>query len=116
MWLDTRIPVRLVAPERLAGELAADPEAAAVVEEGVGLPPGALAETFPSIAHPVGCGCCIGRSVAAQAFDRLFLARVAGKVAFFRHVLAATATEAGAQAIATALREDPVVPMRYRLA
>jgi hypothetical protein len=116
MWLDARIPVHILAPESLAEALTADPDAAALVEAGVALPEGALAESFPAPPHPVGCTCCIARSVAAAAFDRLFLARVKGEVRFFTRVVAASSTAEGAAAIAAALADDPVVPMRYRAA
>lgn len=114
MWLDARIPVRLVAPERLIDAWLADPEAAVVAEAGVAVPPGALAETFAAPPHSAGCTCCFARSVAAAAFDRLFLARVRGTVAFFPRALASAATGEGQAAIAAALRDDPVVPMRFR--
>jgi hypothetical protein len=116
MWLDARIPVRLVAGEDLAEALAAEPEAAAVIEAGVPVPQGIAAASFPAPPHPAGCGCCLARSVAASAFDRLFLARVKGEVPHFRSVLAAAATRDGQAAIARALAEDPVVPMRFRAA
>lgn len=116
MWLDTRITVRMVAPERLKEALAADPDAALVVEDGVAVPHGALAETFPASPHPMGCSCCGFRSTASAAFDRLFLARVRGEVRFFPTVLAAAATDTGRAAIEAALASDPVVPMRYRTA
>jgi hypothetical protein len=113
MWLDARIPVRIVRPETLAEALAANAEAAAVVEAGLSVPAGIPVEIFPAPPHPPGCGCCIGRSVAAAAFDRLFLARVKGEVSFFAIVLAASVTAEGAAAIAEALANDPVVPIRY---
>jgi hypothetical protein len=111
MWLDARIPVRLVAAGSLADALAGGTDAAALVEDGVAVPPGVPAVTFP-----VGCACCLARSVAAAAFDRLFLARVKGEVPFFGRVVAAAASPAGQAAIAAALASDPVVPMRYRAA
>lgn len=114
MWLDARIPVHLVAPEALAAARAAQPDAALLVEAGIAAPAGAVLETFSAPPHPAGCGCCVARSAAAAAFDRLFLARVKGEVPFFASVLAAAATEAGRAAIGRALAADPVVPMRYR--
>jgi len=114
MWLDARIPVRLVAPDGLDAALAADPAAALVVEDGVAVPQAVAVETFPAPPHPAGCACCIARSAASAAFDRLFLARVKGEVPFFDCVLAVAATAEGRAAIEAALATDPVVPMRYR--
>lgn len=117
MFLDARIRVERVPPAALAAALAAAPDAAVLAEDGVALPDGALAECFPpgdGSGHAPGCGCCGARSPAAFALDRLFLARVTGRVPFFTRVLAATATARGALALEVALARDPVVPMRYR--
>jgi len=116
MWLDARIPVRMVAPEGLKEALAADPAAALVVEDGIDPPDAVAVESFPAPPHPLGCACCVARSAASAAFDRLFLARVKGEVPHFASVLAAAATEEGRAAIEAALATDPVVPMRYRAA
>ena len=52
----------------------------------------------------------------ADALSRLFLARVRGEVAFFRQVIAVPADAAGREAIAAAMRDDPLLAGRYRLA
>jgi len=117
VFLDARIRVERVGPDALAAALAATPDAAVLAEDGVVLPAGAPAERFaPGDAngHALSCGCCGARSPAAFALDRLFLARVTGRVPFFTRVLAATVSERGAVALEVALAQDPVVPMRYR--
>lgn len=65
--------------------------------------------------HDAGCTCCVARSPAAQALGRLFTQRARGEVAFFRRVL--IDSDAAAEAsVRTALRSDPVVAARFRLA
>lgn len=100
--LDARIPVHLIAP----GEAA--PEGAALLAEGQDF-------AIPAAAHAIGCACCLPRSPAAPAFDRLFLARVKGERSF-ASVAARATTEAGAEALRWALDHDPVVSGRFRLA
>jgi hypothetical protein len=116
MWLDARIPVRLVPPDTLADALRAQPDAALLVEDGIAVPGGRPAQRFlPLPPHQAGCACCGARSAAAHALDRLFLDRARGTGPMAPVVLAAVATEAGRAALAAALASDPVVPMRYRL-
>lgn len=100
--LDARIPVHLIAP----GDTL--PEGAALLAEGQDF---AIAAT----AHAIGCACCLPRSPAAPAFDRLFLARVKGERSF-SSIAAQAATEEGAEALRWALDYDPVVSSRFRLA
>lgn len=117
MFLDARIKVHRVEPAGLAAALAAAPDAAVLVEDGVTPPDGRVAEQFmpgDEYGHAPGCACCGSRSPAAFALDRLFLARVRGEIPFFTQVLAATVTERGALALSVALADDPIVPMRYR--
>ena len=68
-----------------------------------------------SPAHAAGCACCVPRSPAALALDRLFQARAKGEVPFFRRVLAVTSTPEGDMAVWAALRTDPLVSGRFRL-
>jgi hypothetical protein len=65
-------------------------------------------------AHAPGCACCVPRGPAAQALDRLFLARARGEVAWFRSV-AVQATPAGEAAVRAALAGDQVSSRRFRL-
>lgn len=65
--------------------------------------------------HEAGCACCAARTPAAQALGRLFMQRARGEVAFFRRVL--IDSDAGTEAaVRAALRSDPVVAARFRLA
>ncbi|WP_249120333.1 hypothetical protein [Plastoroseomonas hellenica] len=99
--LDARIPVHLIAP----GD--AVPEGAALLAEGADF-------AVPASGHAIGCACCLPRSPAASAFDRLFLARVKGERSF-TSVAARAETADGADAIRWALDHDPVVSSRFRL-
>lgn len=65
--------------------------------------------------HAADCACCAPRGAAASELAALFLARARGEVPFFRRVVAVPASEAGAAAIRTALRDDPFVSGRFRL-
>ncbi|WP_149538000.1 hypothetical protein [Siccirubricoccus phaeus] len=113
--LDARIPVVTVAApaalaEALAGGRAAllaatpCPGSAAVAVEGF-----AAAEP-----HSPGCACCQGRSPAAVALDRLFQARVRGRVGWFDHVVAWAPDEAAQAAVRAALALDPLTKARFR--
>ena len=63
--------------------------------------------------HGAGCACCVARTPAAQALNRLFMQRARGEVAFFRRVVVeGQALEA---AVRTALQSDPVAAARFRL-
>lgn len=100
--LDARIPVHLIAP----GD--SPPEGAALLAEGQDF---AIAGT----AHAIGCACCLPRSPAAPAFDRLFLARVKGE-RHFTAIAARAVTAEGEEALRWAIDYDPVVSSRFRLA
>lgn len=63
-------------------------------------------------AHAPGCTCCVARSPAAVALDRLFLDRVRGAVPWFARVVVPVAGEA---AVRDALAGDPTVSARFRL-
>lgn len=69
----------------------------------------------PVAAHSAGCACCGNRSSAAQALDRLFLARVTGRCAWFARVLALGDTAETAAAVRAAVGGDAVVAARFRL-
>ncbi len=89
--LDARIPVRALV-------------------EGAPLPDGAaLLEGFGA-AHVVGCACCVARSPGAVAFDRLFLARVKGELAYASVVVSVAEAAAAREIVA----EDIVVRARFR--
>ena len=111
---DDRVPVRF------AGADAAAPDEALLVEGDAPVPPGhpvarfRLAPGLPG--HPVGCACCAPRGPVAEALGRLFLVRARGEVAFFRSVVAVTATADGEAAVRAALAEDQVSAGRFRLA
>jgi hypothetical protein len=64
--------------------------------------------------HDAGCACCMTRTPAAQALSRLFMRRARGEVAFFRRVL--VDGHAAEVSVRAALRSDPVVAARFRLA
>jgi hypothetical protein len=66
-------------------------------------------------AHPAGCSCCAPRGPVAEALGRLFLARARGEVPWFRGVVAAVVSEAGAEAVRAALTEDVVTAARFRM-
>lgn len=104
--LDARIPVHLIAPG------GAPPEGAALLAEGKDF---AATAATGATGHGIGCACCLPRSPAAPAFDRLFLARVKGERSF-ASVAAQAVTEEGAEALRWALDYDPVVSSRFRLA
>ena len=107
--IDARVGVRL-------GTAAAAREGDALLVEGQLAATGAAVERFEvAVGHAAGCACCLPRSAAAAALDRLFQARARGAVPFFRQVLAVTATEAGDMAVFEALRTDPLVSARFRL-
>jgi hypothetical protein len=108
--IDARIPVRL-------GALADAADDDAVLVEG----------SLPACAHPAerfdpappghapGCACCVPRSGAARALDRLFQRRARGEGPFFRRVLAVTATPEGDVEVSSALRDDNLASARFRL-
>ena len=70
---------------------------------------------FLPVAHPAGCACCVARGPVAEAFSKLFLARVRGEIPYFRRVLVVTFSAKGQEAVIRALVEDPVVSARFRL-
>jgi hypothetical protein len=98
----------------------AEPGEALLAEGEDPLPPGHPVARFslrPGLrGHPIGCACCSPRGPVAEALGRLFLARARGEVAFFRSVVAVTATPAGEAAVRAALAEDQVSAGRFRLA
>lgn len=100
--LDARIPVHLIAP----GD--ALPDGAILLAEGTDF-------AVTATGHAIGCACCLPRSPAAPAFDRLFLARVKGERSFTSIAAQATTNE-GAEALRWAIDYDPVVSSRFRLA
>ena len=116
-FLDARVPVRFVPPDR------AGPDAAWLVRDGAAghtaTPAGVLVARFSLSAalqgHPAVCACCVPRGPVADALSRLFLARARGEVAFFRSVVACPDDAAGAAAIRAALATDPVLRGRFRL-
>ena len=65
--------------------------------------------------HSPGCACCAPRGSVAVILTGLFMARARGEVPFFRRVVAVPGGEAGAQAVRTALRDDPFLSARFRL-
>ncbi|WP_419898517.1 hypothetical protein [Roseomonas sp. USHLN139] len=109
--VDARTPLRLLDVAKLP------PGAAVLAEDGALLPPGlAAVERFappPPGGHPIGCACCMPRSQAAVALDRLFLARTRGTIPWFDEVIAVAHTPAGEATIRAAL-EDSVVGSRFR--
>ncbi len=74
-------------------------------------PSDAVLAVPPGTVHAAGCGCCIARSPAAAALDRLFLQRVRGEVPWFTRVVLPVPDPA----VSDALRTDPVLSARYRL-
>ncbi len=106
--IDARIPVWLGS----LGELGVGD---AVLVQGAGEVGAGAVERFEPGAHAAACGCCAGRSPAAQALDRLFQRRARGEVGFFRRVLAVTSSEAGDLEVWSALRSDAVASARFRL-
>jgi hypothetical protein len=111
---DDRLAVRF-GPASAAG-----PDEALLVEGEAQVSPGHPVARFSLLAglfgHPAGCACCTPRGPVAEALGRLFLARARGKVAFFRSVVAVTATPAGEAAVRAALGADQVSAGRFRLA
>ncbi len=125
--LDARIPLVTVADAAgLATALGRGRPAAVLAEApavGVaagGVPEGATGavalESFEAVAsaHAAACTCCAGRGPAAAALDRLFQARVRGKVSWFERVVALAETQAGREAIAQALTQDALTAARFR--
>lgn len=113
---DSRIPLTLLkGPEALAAWLSAGGPAALVTD---GPPPGGLdlpMERFDAArSHRIGCACCAGRSPAAIALDRLFLARVRGGCAWFDRVGALIGAEPGRRQLADALDADLLTRARFR--
>ncbi len=107
--LDARISVFL-------GSIADLKDDDAALIEGEAMPDGVPAERFEPGPHAAGCACCVSRSPAAIALDRLFQRRARGQVGFFRRVVAVTATAEGDMAVWAAVRDDPVASARYKLA
>ena len=98
LMFDARVPVTF-------GTSGDAREGDAVLADGLG----------DALGHGPGCTCCAARTPAAQALGHLFMQRARGEVAFFRRVLidGDAAVEASVRA---ALRSDPVVAARFRLA
>lgn len=114
--VDARIPVVMVDAAGLAAALAAAPNAAILVEAGADGGAVLAADRFvPDAAHPPGCACCGARSQDAAALDRLFQARVRGRLPWFDRVVV-LATPAGQAAVAAALTDDALTKARFRLA
>ncbi len=110
--LDARVPVRLGSTAD-----AAEGDALLLEEGAPDAPCGYPAERFAAAAsgHAPGCACCVARSPAALALHRLFQARARGDIAFFRRILAITATPEGDMAVWSAVRADALVAGRFRL-
>ncbi len=93
LFIDARIPV--------------------VFDEALGAKDACLApDPTWSDLHPIVCACCGGRSPAAQAMDKLFLARVRGSIPWFSRLVV---DKTGEAAVRVALTEDAVVSARFRL-
>ena len=88
----------------------------AVLREGVGAPAPGLDwfEAGPESRHPVGCACCAQRSEAGMALARLLLARGRGDGLFFGRVVVVAHSEAGRQAVLSALAADPLVSACFK--
>jgi hypothetical protein len=118
--VDARIPVEVVDALALPAALAKAPPTALLVEAPppADLPAGAVAlVSFEAgaVAHAVGCACCAGRPPIAAALDRLFLARVTGRCAWFDRVLAVAESAGTRHAVAATLAGDALCAARYRL-
>ncbi len=108
--LDARLPIRFGTAEE------AKRDAAFLIEGTAAAPPGRIAEHFLLPAgptHPPGCTCCAGRSPAAQALSRLFLARARGEAPMFREIVA-VASPAGQAAVRAAVKQDPLASAWFR--
>jgi hypothetical protein len=114
MFVDARIPVLLEGPVSPDG---ADAATALLLEGDAPAPSDRTVVRFdlPRTVHVAGCACCLPRGPVAEALGRLFLARARGEVPFFRRVLARPVSEAGRNALITALADDPLVSGRFRL-
>lgn len=129
MWLDARLPVRILcwpeADDRPGAVPDADPQAVLLRMGGSAMssqPDGTWAATrhlpmpVQSVAaHPVACACCSSRrSPLALLLSELFTQRVFGKVGLFRRILLLVPpTQVGmAESV---LVDDPFVAGRYRL-
>ncbi|MCO6415493.1 hypothetical protein JYK14_04785 [Siccirubricoccus sp. KC 17139] len=113
--MDARIPVALVAdPAGLGAALAGGKVALLASAPCPG--DGALAvESFaPEASHSLACACCQGRSPAAVALDRLFQARVRGRVGWFERVVAWVPDEPSQAAVRAALALDALTAARFR--
>ncbi|MDB5371600.1 MAG: hypothetical protein JWP04_242 [Belnapia sp.] len=114
--VDARIPLLLVADAAgLATALAGGP-AAVLAEAPAPSVPGAIAvESFDaSLPHAMACTCCNGRSPAAAALDRLFLARVRGQCGWFTRVVALASNPVAQAQVAAALEGDALTTARFR--
>jgi hypothetical protein len=116
--LDARIPLLLAADRASLGQMLREGGPAAILAElpFPDLPPGAVGqERFEAGApHAGGCACCGGRSAAATALDRLFQARVKGRMGWFQRVIALAPGEAAQVAVLAALHDDAVTRARFR--
>jgi hypothetical protein len=119
--LDARIPLSVVQDETSLGRALSAGKPAAVLTEAPppALPPGAVALASFDLSgptHAAGCACCAGRSPAAMALDRLFLARVRGNCGWFERVVALAETPGACAEVTAALRDDAVTAARFRAA
>lgn len=108
--LDARIPLRFGPPA------AAGADDAFLIEGASALATDAASERFHLAAPGIpACLCCPPRNPAGYALGRLFTRRARNETAFFKRVLAVTATPEGQAAIRTALIVDPLAAARFRL-
>jgi hypothetical protein len=108
LFVDARVPVLFADADTVAS-----PDTAWLIE-GDAPSIGDVVERFQLTAgHAPGCACCLPRSAAAEAFNRLFLRRAKGEVGFFTRVVV-DATAPGRAAVVAALAGDPFVSGRVR--
>jgi hypothetical protein len=65
--------------------------------------------------HIAGCGCCVARSLVAEALGRLFRARAVGEVPFFTRLGVVPASPGGEAAVRQALATDGLASACYRV-
>lgn len=116
IWsVDTRIPL-MMQPRMSPPCPKADRPFAALVGENAIAPAGAvLTEQFAEVGHVTGCGCCRGRSAAAIALDRMFLARARAVVPWFDEVVASVRDAQAEACLRADLAADAVSTARFRL-
>jgi hypothetical protein len=98
---DARLPVAFGVAARPGDVLLAGPGAVA--------PAGVPMTRYAPGRHRIGCHCCGGRSPAAEALSRLFLAQARGELTFRRVVVLGDPAE-----VQEALASDRMVAARYR--